>query len=133
MLLANEKIYNLTQNLIEAFQDEKQKLPIKFNFIIQKNKKTLLNLSREIENSRINILSQYGKLNKETNNYEFTKENTDIANKELQDLLDIEQEVNIVKIKMKDIENSNVDLTVAQMDAIMFMIEDEAEDKPAQE
>ena len=40
MILTNNEIYNYTRALLEAFQDGEQRLPIKVNFYLQKNKKT---------------------------------------------------------------------------------------------
>jgi hypothetical protein len=66
MRLINNNIYLYANKLIEAFQDNNQKLPIKINFYLQKNKNTLITLAQEIENARLEIIKTYGKLNQET-------------------------------------------------------------------
>ena len=36
--MTNLEIYNIANNLLEAFNDNNQKLPVKVNFFLQKNK-----------------------------------------------------------------------------------------------
>jgi hypothetical protein len=45
MIMTNNEIYTHTRQLMEAFSDSEQKLPIKINFYLQKNKTTLLALA----------------------------------------------------------------------------------------
>jgi hypothetical protein len=49
MKLTNSEIYSYANKLIEVFQDKTQKLPIKINFYLQKNKNILIALAKEIE------------------------------------------------------------------------------------
>ncbi len=123
MKLTNNKIYNYAINLSKVFNTGDQYLPAKVNFFIQKNKKMLIALGADIEEARIAILSNYGELAKDGVTYNFTVENANHANQELNDLLEIEQEVAISKIKLSDL--NGLDFTVEQMQAIMFMIEED--------
>lgn len=122
MLMKNSEIYNYTQALIEAFHDNNQRLPVKINFYLQKNKKTLLSLSQDIEQSRMEIAQNYGILNDEGTAYTIPDENIGIVNTEIQDLFNIEQEVPIYKVSI-DSFSDDLTLTTAQMEAIMFMID----------
>ena len=122
MLMKNSEIYNYAQALIEAFQDNTQRLPVKINFYLQKNKKTLLSLSQDIEQSRMEIAQNYGILNEEGTAYTIPEENISIVNTEIQDLFNIEQEVPIYKVSI-DSFSDDLTLTTAQMEAIMFMID----------
>ena len=122
MLMKNSEIYNYAQALVEAFQDNSQRLPVKINFYLQKNKKTLLNLSQDIEQSRMEIAQNYGILNEEGTAYNIPEENISIVNTEIQDLFNIEQEVPIYKVSI-DSFSDDLTLTTAQMEAIMFMID----------
>lgn len=123
MKLTNKQIYDYILNLNQAFNNNQQKLPIKLNFYLQKNKNLLLDLSNEIEKMRMEIIQTYGKPDSEnTNTYIIPKEDIEIAQKELDELLKIEQEVNIYKMKFEEIPN-NIDLTIEQMEAILFMID----------
>ena len=123
MKLTNNKIYNLAQQLTTVFQNGEQKLPIKLSFCIQKNKQTLLSLAQDIEQSRMEIVRNYGTLNQETNQYYFEPDKTIQVQNEMQDLFDIEQDVNICMINA-DILNSDIELSMSQVEAIMFMIEE---------
>lgn len=122
MLMKNSEIYNYAQALVEAFQDNNQRLPVKINFYLQKNKKTLLSLSQDIEQSRMEIAQNYGILNEEGTAYNIPEENISIVNTEIQDLFNIEQEVPIYKVSI-DSFSDDLTLTTAQMEAIMFMID----------
>lgn len=122
MKLTNSEIYTYTNRLFEAFNDSEQKLPIKISFYLQKNKNTLLSLAQDIEASRIEIAQTHGTFNEETSQYDIPNDKLEEVNKELNDLLSLEQEVQIYTI---DINSFSDDLTIttAQMEAIMFMIE----------
>lgn len=122
MLMKNSEIYNYAQALTEAFRDNNQRLPVKINFYLQKNKKTLLGLSQDIEQSRMEIAQNYGILNEEGTAYNIPEENISIVNTEIQDLLNIEQEVPIYQVSI-DSFSDDLTLTTAQMEAIMFMID----------
>lgn len=122
MLMKNSEIYNYAQALTEAFRDNNQRLPVKINFYLQKNKKTLLSLSQDIEQSRMEIAQNYGILNEEGTAYNIPEENISIVNTEIQDLLNIEQEVPIYQVSI-DSFSDDLTLTTAQMEAILFMID----------
>ena len=122
MKLTNITIYNLAKTLIKVFQDSNQYLPIKLNFFIQRNKKTLLDSAQGIDEARLAILQHYGTYNPQTNEYTIPPESLDIVNKELEDLFTLEQEINIHMVKIEDIPE-DISLTTGQMEAIMFMIE----------
>lgn len=122
MLMKNSEIYNYAQALIEAFRDNNQRLPVKINFYLQKNKKTLLSLSQDIEQSRMEIAQNYGILNEEGTAYNIPEENISIVNTEIQDLFNIEQEVPIYQVSI-DSFSDDLTLTTAQMEAILFMID----------
>lgn len=122
MKMKNSEIYNYAQALVEAFRDNNQRLPVKINFYLQKNKKTLLGLSQDIEQSRMEIAQNYGILNEEGTAYNIPEENVNIVNTEIQDLLNIEQEVPIYQVSI-DSFSDDLTLTTAQMEAILFMID----------
>lgn len=119
--MTNLEIYTITSHLFEAFQDGEQKFPVKMNFFLQRNKKTLLALAQEIEEARMNIANTYGE-NSGDGNFTIAPENIEQAQKELNQLFSIEQDVDIKKISFNDLD-PNMELTSAQMEALMFMIE----------
>lgn len=120
--MTNSEIYNIATILGKAFEDEKQVLPVKVNFYMQKNRATLMALAQEIEKARVEILQKHGTLNEETNQFEFTNEVAETVIKELNDLLGLEQEVNIYTVNIDNF-GDELTLTTGQMEALMFMID----------
>ena len=127
MTLTNNQIYNYTNSLIENFSKSDIKFPVKVNFYLQKNQNTLLTLAQEIEQERVNIAQEYGILNEETEQYEVPPEKIQEASQKLNDLFDLTQEVKLYKVKLEDF--GNIELTSGQMQALLFMIEDEKEEE----
>lgn len=122
MKMTNNEIYFHANQLLEVFQDNSQKLPIKINFYLQKNKSILVSLAQEIEKTRMEIAQSYGELDNETNSFIIPPEKMVEASKELNDLFNLEQDVNIYMINIDSL-SDDYDMTTAQMEAIMFMIE----------
>lgn len=122
MQLTNYNIFNYAQNCYNLFENETIYLPAKINFLIQKNIKIIMAAGEEIEKIRIQIVSHYGKLDQEHNQYIVPLENIEQTNQEINDLFSIEQELDIKTFKLEDL--GNVELTPKQMQAIMFMIEE---------
>ena len=122
MKLTNNEIYVYAQNLMMAFEDKNQKLPIKISFYLQKNKNTLLQLAQDIEQSRLEIARSYGELDEETSQYIIPPEKMEEVSKELNDLFNLEQDVQIYTINI-DSFGDDLTITTAQMEAIMFMID----------
>lgn len=120
--MTNSEIYNIATILGKAFEDDKQVLPVKVNFYMQKNRATLVTLAQEIEKARVDILQKHGTLNEETNQFEFPSEVAETVVKELNDLLGLEQEVNIYTVNI-DSFGDELTLTTGQMEALMFMID----------
>ena len=119
--MTNLEIYSIANNLLEAFNDHSQKFPVKMNFFLQKNKKTLITLAQEIEDERFSIAKTYGEMT-EDGNFSIRPEVVEQAQHELNQLFSIEQDVHIAKISFDDLD-PNMELTTAQMEALMFMIE----------
>lgn len=122
MKMTNNEIYIRARQLMEAFQDGDQKLPIKVNFYLQKNKNTLIGLAQDIEQARIGIAQSYGVLDESGEQYQIPDDKIAEASKELEDLFALEQDVNIYTIKADSLDD-DLTLTMAQMEALMFMVE----------
>ena len=124
MKLTNLQIYNYANTLLEEFGAGCDiTLPVKINFFLQKNIQTLTTLGKEVENARLAIVQQYGELNEEGTAYIIPADKIEAASNELNDLLSLEQDVLIRTFKIESFDN--VDLTYKQMNALMFMIDDE--------
>lgn len=122
MKLTNNQIYTYATDLAAAFQDTNQKFPVKVNFYLQKNKETLIAMAQDIEKARIDLLSNYGNLDQETNRFTIDPDKMEIASKELEDLFNLEQEVNIYKVNIDNF-GDDLSLTTGQMEALLFMID----------
>lgn len=122
MKLTNNQIYTYATDLAAVFQDTNQKFPVKVNFYLQKNKETLMAMAQDIEKARLDLLSNYGELDQETNKFTIYPDKMEIAAKELEDLFNLEQEVNIYKVNI-DSFGDDLSLTTGQMEALLFMID----------
>lgn len=124
MLMTNNEIYSINSNLMDVFkkEDNTYYFSAKINFLIQKNKKNIMDAAIDIEKVRLEIINKY-----KGDNDQIPSDKIDEINKELNDLLNIEQEVTIYKIPFEDLEG--IEFTSAQANALMFMIEDPKEEE----
>lgn len=121
--MTNMEIFGLSKALNEAFNNEEKYLPAKLNYYITKNKNVLAQITEGIEEVRLNIIKQFGVLEEGKDYYSFSPENTKIANQELANLLNITQQVNILMVRLSDLEA--LEFTPKQMQALLFMIEED--------
>lgn len=121
--LTNDKIYNYANSLMEQFSNQDIKLPIKVNFYLQKNQTELIELAQEIEKQRIEIIKEYGVFNEETQQYDIPTEKVSEATQKVNDLFDLTQDVKIYKVNLEAF--GDMELTAGQMQALLFMIEEE--------
>ena len=119
--LTNNEIYSHALALMNDFQENDAYMPAAVAYSIQKNKDTVVGLGEEIEKSRLSIIQHY-ELDKLEEGQEVDPAIIEKANAELIDLLSIEQEVKIYTFSIEAL--NDVKLTSAQMQALMFMIED---------
>lgn len=124
MKLQNELIYNYTEKLYqEIISNQELKFPAKINYSIQKNFKLLMSIYQEIAEEKEKICKEYS-TNFKSGVYAFEDtEKREKAMEELTGLMSIEQELNLIILQLEDL--GNLDLTFSQMDALMFMIEEE--------
>lgn len=127
---SNKEILSYAQTLKQVFLNSSKdiELPVRVNFYLQKNIKTFLNAAQEIDEMRLKIGKKYGELNAQTRSYEIKDTNKlELAQQDLDNLLLIDQVLDIYMISLKDIET--LTLTVAQMNAMLFMIDDNDDDE----
>ena len=124
MILTNNQIYSYANNLTANFVANELKLPIKINFYLIKNKNLLVQLAQELDKNRTDILSNYGVLSDDKTSYIIPSEKVEAANQALNELFNLTQEVQIYMISLKDFNETDI-LTLQQMEALMFMIDDE--------
>lgn len=124
----NEQIYQTFNNIQQYLITSQQNviLPLKPNFYLLKNYKTFTALAKEIDVMREAVGKKYGTL-QEDGTYFVEGDNLPIAQQELQELGNIEQSVEIYTVSLEDLKDT--ELTTKQMEALLFMIEDEEEKK----
>jgi hypothetical protein len=122
MKFNNQTIYQIANNLISNLDSLNIYIPAKANFFLQKNIQILAAAAQEIEKSRLEIAKHYGILDEENQQYNIPEDKLEEASKELNDLFSIEQELDIKTFSIDAL--GNAEFTPAQMNAIMFMIED---------
>ena len=122
MKFNNSEIYQIANVLAKTFDNLDIYIPAKANFFIQKNISAFAAAAQEIEKSRLEIAKHYGKLDEEGQQYKIPEDKLEEASKELEDLFSIEQDLNIKTFSIEAL--GDVEFTPAQMQAIMFMIED---------
>ena len=125
--MSNIEIYNTADALVELFSNMSEsnvQLPVKVNFYFQKNMNALVAMAKELEEERTNIIIKYGTPDPEDpDRVTLAPEKLDEANKELNDLFGLEQEVAVNAIELDWFEGIN--MTPQQVVAITFMIKDE--------
>lgn len=119
--MTNQEIYDKAIRLVNDFNIDSIAMPIAACFSIEKNKATLRSLGEEVEKTRYQIIQRYGEV-EEGGDFKVPENKIAEANEELFALLSIEQEVKIYTFKIEELKN--VELTPAQMKAIMFMIDE---------
>lgn len=122
-MMKNEEIYNIASNLIKEFPDIVElKMPVKVHFYFQKNMNLVLDMGKDIDKSRIEIIQKYGTFNDETQNYDFEPDNLEKAVSDINDLFSLEQEVKVHTFPLEWLDGVN--LTASQVNAFTFMIDD---------
>lgn len=121
MKFTNEQIYTTALAYNQAFEKMDSYIPAKVNFYMQSNIKKLAVAAEEIDAARLEIVKHYGE--EAEGGYTIPQESMAAAEKELTELFAIEQEIEIKKFNIDDL-GDKVELTMPQMQAIMFMIED---------
>ena len=122
MKFNNNEIYLLANTSIRELSNLDIYIPAKANFFLQKNLQALAAAAQEIDKSRIEIAKHYGVLDEEGQQYKIPEDKLEEASKELSDLFNIEQELDIKTFSIEAL--GNAEFTPAQMNAMMFMIED---------
>ena len=116
----------LSKEILENAKDVE--LPTKVNFYLQKNIKTFLTAAQDIEEAQLKIGKKYGEYNSEKEAYIITdSEKLSIAQKEMEDLLSVDQVLEVYFITLADLQDTK--LTIAQMNAMLFMIDEQIEEE----
>ena len=127
MKLTNRKIVN-DANLLGNLTHKQ--LPIKVSYAIAKN---ISKIEKELEiynKERQKLIEKYclkdeeGNLIDENNQFKIADGNLEAWNKDMNELLDIEIDINIHKFSKDDLFNSNCNITPGELMLIDYMIEE---------
>lgn len=124
--LTNLEIFNINEMLSQYDEDEQLSIPVVVNFYIQKNISILKSKNIDIQKARNFIIKKYGKLYEDSEEgqiYQVPPESIEIAQKELDELMFLKQEIKYYPIKLSALADCNID--TKQLNAILFMIEDD--------
>lgn len=121
MKLNNQQIYEYSQKL-SIFNNCNIKMPVRINFYLQKNIQLIMQATEEIEKARMNIAMQFGIPSEDGSGYNIPPEKIAEVNRELNDLFNLEQDINLHLFKLDEFDN--IELTYQELSAIMFMIEE---------
>ena len=122
MKITNFEIYNIINAYNQAFSDFKSYIPAKANFYIQKNIKAIAAAAQVVEEARLQIATHYGVSEDNGATYKIPEDALPQASQELNELFAIEQDLDIKKFSIEDL--GSAEFTPAQMQILMFMIED---------
>ena len=125
MKLTNEQIcdyYIALSNL----KDSKKLLPVKVSYAIVRNIKLFQPIVESVDTVRLEVLVKYGTPSvSQSGSYDIPPENIEVVGKELKDLGSSENEVNVLTIKLDALDG--YELSVEEMDALYFMIDESEE------
>lgn len=126
--LSNERIVNTINVLAEL---NNAKLPIKLAYAITKNINKINSELKAYNEEKAKLIDKYsekdeeGKLKSdEIGNVTLKEEHIEDWNRDIKELLSIENEIDIHMIQLDDLLNSNYNISPAELAAIDFMIND---------
>lgn len=129
--MTNAQIFGYANNILENFPDlASMEFPVKVHFYFQKNMNAIIELGKEIDQSRIDIFNKYG-TSQDDGTYKFEADKVDQVNKEIEDLFGLEQEVKVHMIPLYWFDEMH--LTAAQVASIDFMIQDDEDEEEPEE
>lgn len=124
MKITNGEAYDYARNLAPIVENNELSLPLSVNYCIQKNYQMLENIAKDVDKLRDELIRKNGKLNEEGTQYIVPKEKMEKVSKELEDLLDVENEVNIRYIHLEKLADDLI-IPPAMLKSLMFMIGEE--------
>lgn len=129
--LQNKNIYTYALEAKDFFELAKDVyFPVKSSFYIYKNIEAVVEAAAYIDKCRKNILEKFGKTT-DNNTYQIGDKEREFVQMELDDLSNLYQDLNITKIKLSDLKD--ISLTLDQIKAIAFMIEEDKEEEKEEE
>lgn len=126
--LSNERIVN-TINVLGELNNAK--LPVKVAYAITKNINKINTELKAYNEEKVKLIDKYAEKDKEgklktdeIGNVTLKEEHIEDWNRDIKELLSIENEVDIHMIQLDDLLNSNYNISPAELSVIDFMIEE---------
>lgn len=126
--LSNERIVN-TINALSKLNNAQ--LPIKVAYAISKNVNKIESELKVYNTEKAKLVNKYGEKDKEgklkvgeNGNVPLKEEHIEDYNRDIKELLSIENEMDIHMIKLDDLLNSDYNISPSELSAIDFMIEE---------
>ena len=126
--LSNERIVN-TINALSKLNNAQ--LPIKVAYAISKNVNKIESELKVYNTEKAKLVNKYGEKDKEGKlkvgenvNVPLKEEHIEDYNRDIKELLSIENEMDIHMIKLDDLLNSDYNISPSELSAIDFMIEE---------
>lgn len=126
--LSNERIVN-TINALSKLNNAQ--LPIKVAYAISKNVNKIESELKVYNTEKAKLVNKYGEKDKEgklkvgeIGNVSLKEEHIEDYNRDIKELLSIENEMDIHMIKLDDLLNSDYNISPSELSAIDFMIEE---------
>lgn len=111
--MKNKDIYDLYEGLYEISQDKELKFEIKISYIFAKNKNILQPYYNAIIETRQKILEKYGEP-QEDDSWHVNKEKMNIFMSEWNAFMDIDNYINLEKIKIKELEGEKIGIELVE-------------------
>lgn len=126
--LSNERIVNTINALVKLNNTQ---LPIKVAYAISKNVNKIESELKVYNTEKAKLVNKYGEKDKEgklkvgeNGNVSLKEEHIEDYNRDIKELLSIENEMDIHMIKLDDLLNSDYNISPSELSAIDFMIEE---------
>ena len=126
--LSNERIVN-TINALSKLNNAQ--LPINVAYAISKNVNKIESELKVYNTEKAKLVNKYGEKDKEgklkvgeNGNVSLKEEHIEDYNRDIKELLSIENEMDIHMIKLDDLLNSDYNISPSELSAIDFMIEE---------
>ena len=126
--LSNERVVN-TINALSKLNNAQ--LPIKVAYAISKNVNKIESELKVYNTEKAKLVNKYGEKDKEgklkvgeNGNVSLKEEHIEDYNRDIKELLSIENEMDIHMIKLDDLLNSDYNISPSELSAIDFMIEE---------
>lgn len=117
--MKNGEVLTLYETLERISKNKDLKFNVKVGYIIAKNKEKLRQEAILIYNMHREIIMEHGKINGK--DIIVPKEFIDEVNQKINDLMDIENDVNVIKVQAEAFDN--LELNIEDIEGLMIMVQ----------